>query len=106
MNCSTRKVKKNKIYIPLHEIIRYMCIRQDIAAEKLGVSISTLKRRYYELRVGRWPVDSSCEMIDDSSMDRTKISTLLNETHVDAREIDTASLRIIFAAFEFSGSSS
>jgi hypothetical protein len=42
-----KRPKKNKIKIPVYDIIRFMTLPQPVAAEKLGVSISTLKRRYY-----------------------------------------------------------
>ncbi|KAL9654041.1 hypothetical protein ABK040_011585 [Willaertia magna] len=44
-----KKTKRNKIDIPLHDLIRYMTLPQSVAAKKLNVSLSTLKRRYYEL---------------------------------------------------------
>ncbi|KAG2382275.1 hypothetical protein C9374_005477 [Naegleria lovaniensis] len=44
-----RKTKRNKIDIPLNELIRFMTLPQSVAAKKLNVSLSTLKRRYYEL---------------------------------------------------------
>ena len=44
-----RKTKRNKIDIPLNDLIRYMTLPQSVAAKKLNVSLSTLKRRYYEL---------------------------------------------------------
>ncbi len=52
---SIRKTKKNKIRIPLSEMIRYFAMPQHIAAKKLNVSVSTLKRRFYELCIHRWP---------------------------------------------------
>ena len=52
---SIRKTKKNKIRIPLSEMIRYFAMPQHVAAKKLNVSVSTLKRRFYELCIHRWP---------------------------------------------------
>lgn len=39
--------KKNKIAIPVHDIVRLLTVPQPIAAKALNVSVSTLKRRYY-----------------------------------------------------------
>lgn len=62
-----RKTKKNKIIIPFRDMIRLLTLPQPIAAKKLKISVSTLKRRYYELDMGRWPAnyllqdDVNCE---------------------------------------------
>ncbi|KAG2379419.1 hypothetical protein C9374_006536 [Naegleria lovaniensis] len=50
-----RKTKKNKIIIATSELVRCMNLPQTVAAKKLKVSLSTLKRRFYELGIGRWP---------------------------------------------------
>ena len=50
-----RKTKKNKIIIATSELVRCMILPQTVAAKKLKVSLSTLKRRFYELGIGRWP---------------------------------------------------
>jgi len=50
--------KKNKIAIPVHDIVRFLTLPQPIAAKQLKISTSTLKRRYYELNIGqRWPAN-------------------------------------------------
>ncbi|KAL0476290.1 hypothetical protein AKO1_010898 [Acrasis kona] len=47
---SGRKVKITK------EVLQdYYCYPQVEAAKLLGVSLSTLKRKFYELKIGRWP---------------------------------------------------
>ncbi len=62
-----RKTKKNKIIIPFRDMIRLLTLPQPIAAKKLKISVSTLKRRYYELDMSRWPAnyllqdDVNCE---------------------------------------------
>jgi hypothetical protein len=56
-----RKVKKNKILIPVQDMIRLFSMPQPIAAVKLNVSISTLKRRFYELEMEKWPANHTLE---------------------------------------------
>lgn len=45
----------NKIQITRREMAKYFSYPQRLAAQKLGVSVSTLKRRFYQLGIGRWP---------------------------------------------------
>lgn len=56
-----RKTKKNKIIIPMKDMIRLFSMPQPVAARKLNVSISTLKRRFYELDMPRWPANHSLQ---------------------------------------------
>lgn len=99
-----------------------MTLPQSIAAEKLGVSISTLKRRYYELEWGRWPSNSSSQSdlnesesesdgeksMDSSSSDTSSQSTedkadlsfVLNDNEVSPKELDPTSLKVLQCAFK------
>jgi hypothetical protein len=57
-----RKPKKNKILIPTSDMIRLFSLPQTTAAQKLNVSISTLKRRFTELDMdGKWPANTSLD---------------------------------------------
>lgn len=56
-----RKTKKNKIIIPMKDMIRLFSMPQPVAARKLNVSISTLKRRFYELDMPRWPANHTLQ---------------------------------------------
>lgn len=44
---------RNKIQITRTEMEKYFHYPQRLAAQKLGVSLSTLKRRFYQLDIGR-----------------------------------------------------
>ena len=46
---------RNNIQISKPEMAKYFGCPQRLAAQKLGVSLSTLKRRFYQLGLGRWP---------------------------------------------------
>jgi len=56
-----RKTKKNKIIIPMRDMIRLFSMPQQVAARKLNVSISTLKRRFYELDLPKWPANHTLQ---------------------------------------------
>ena len=51
--------RKNKINVSISDLARVSMFRQPEAAESLGVSISTLKRRFYDYNLGRWAADSA-----------------------------------------------
>jgi hypothetical protein len=106
---TTKKTKSNKIKIPVYDIIRHMTIPQPMAAEQLGVSISTLKRRYYELDWGRWPINSANgdenekEFIASknlSSQDKLKIENIINERNTDEAIIDPLTMKILNCTFQ------
>jgi len=46
---------RNTIQISRSDMQKYFNCPQRLAAQKLGVSVSTLKRRFYKLKMGRWP---------------------------------------------------
>jgi hypothetical protein len=103
-----QKPKKNKIKIPMHDIIRYLTLPQPTAAEKLGVSISTLKRRYYELNLGRWPINSSNGENGEefkqeqllSHQEKVKLENIQNDREVDAKIVDSLTMKVLQVAFK------
>ncbi|KAL9652609.1 hypothetical protein ABK040_015572 [Willaertia magna] len=115
-----RKKNKNKIEIPIHDIIRVLNLSQAEAATKLKVSLSTLKRRYYELDMGRWPANilthcnghthqsnyntQTSQLTPDSSnnckTDKCSLKYLLNEKEVDSNYIDVVSLIVLNLSFK------
>lgn len=104
-----KTVKKSKLSIPLQRIVQYLVEPQPYAAEKLNVSISTLKRRYKELEVGRWPVNST--YADDTTrtkasittltqQDKLKVENLVNESDIDDEsEVDRLTRFVLGVAF-------
>lgn len=107
-----QKVKK-EIKIPVHDILRVMAYPQPIAAKILNVSISTLKRRYYKLNFGRWPINSasfddeqklemnifSKKNLKDSLKDNS-ISSIINSQDQDEAYIDDITQKILKCVFE------
>nr|CAG4711720.1 unnamed protein product [Naegleria fowleri] len=98
--------KKSKINIPVFELIRVMALPQTSAAQVLGVSLSTLKRRYYELGIGRWPGQiannpKEIEKATESSPEKkVQLSFLLNGEDVEARQIDQITWSILNFTFK------
>ncbi|KAL9647134.1 hypothetical protein ABK040_004850 [Willaertia magna] len=107
-----RKKAKNRIEIPVHDLIRVMNLPQTEAATKLHVSLSTLKRRFYELGMGRWPANllthsgnnnnshSSSPIIHEPCTDKRSLNFLLNEKEEDSNYIDVVSLMILNLSFK------
>jgi hypothetical protein len=54
-NSGIQKNRKRKREITKDEIKKYFNYSQAKAAKMLGVSVSTLKRRYYSMGMGKWP---------------------------------------------------
>jgi hypothetical protein len=92
--------KAIRIRIPKYDIVRLMTIRQDIAAVKLGVSLSSLKRRYYELNLGRWPIYSSYILAPElHGVEKMYICNILGEEVEDERTINSLTIKVLQAAF-------
>ncbi|KAL0490522.1 RKD3 [Acrasis kona] len=101
--------RPQKIEIPVHDIVRYLTIPQPIAASKLSVSISTLKRRYYELGFGRWPINSSNgdngeEYLQSQNLpvnEKAQIKNIINKENVEmSAQVDVLTLRVLQCAFK------
>ncbi len=111
--CKRKYIKSNsfKREIPKRniskvDIIRTMALPQKVAARLLNVSLSTLKRRYYELGWGRWPINSgnseqANKFINTISLKKDKISDILNESEIEnVTEIEPLTMKILKCAFE------
>jgi hypothetical protein len=82
-----RKTKKNKIIIPMGDMIRLLTLPQPIAAQKLKVSVSTLKRRYYELELGRWPANCFQDEVSfDSNANDVALKSTFHQESLSASE--------------------
>ncbi|EFC42300.1 hypothetical protein NAEGRDRAFT_80436 [Naegleria gruberi] len=92
------KKKKNNTKIEItHEMMKpYFYCPQTLAARLLGVSISTLKRRFYDLHIGRWPYQ--CISLSER---KKSIYFLMNETEPeDEKEIDEKTMHHLRHAFK------
>ncbi len=78
------------------DLSRYFNSPQGLAARLLGVSLSQLKKRYYELFPGRrWPYQLK------SLVDRKQsIYYLLNENDKNEKDIDEKTLATLLQIFE------
>jgi hypothetical protein len=101
-NKEVKRPRSSKIKIPLHDIIRCMTIPQPKAALKLKCSLSTLKRRYYELDFGRWPVnETDVNNVEEpvAIEDKMKIETILNDREIIPTRIDVITAKVLQCAF-------
>jgi DNA-binding NtrC family response regulator len=66
--------RRSYVEIRREDLLKYMNCSQQYAAKMLGVSVSTLKRRFYELNMGKWPY------VENKSIEKKrKIEFLLNK---------------------------
>ena len=79
-----RKTKKNKIIIPMKDMIRLFSMPQPVAARKLNVSISTLKRRFYELDITRWPSNHTLQEFNLGEMNSIAMKSSYHRTGSNA----------------------
>ncbi|KAL0489381.1 hypothetical protein AKO1_010687 [Acrasis kona] len=77
-----------KKFLPTIKIIQSMNISQTDAANMLGVSVSTLKRRYYKLGLGRWPANRGTHNKFNNMSNHTALNTIVNQQNVDEKYID------------------
>jgi DNA-binding transcriptional regulator YiaG len=102
---TNKKKQKNRhsrkqIYISERQIKAHFIFSQPEAARRLGVSLSTLKRRFYELNGGcggtmKWPYSE----IKKIAAKRT-IKYILNEREKDATIIDEYTRMVLLKAFQ------
>ncbi|KAL9642977.1 hypothetical protein ABK040_010669 [Willaertia magna] len=86
--------KSSKINITKEEMSKYFNAPQVLAARLLNVSVSTLKRRYYEMFKGRWPYQSL------SNTERKKsIWFYVNEEDHPEKLIPNETLMVLQKAF-------
>lgn len=106
-----RVEKRSKIKIPEWKIVQMMVYQQDIAAEKIGVSISTLKRRFYELsNHGRWSNNTlTCDhpeyvyeplLLPKSGKRAKLIANVVNKEEEDVNHIASEEMKILNRAFK------
>ena len=89
--------RRTKYQISEQEIKQYFKYSQAQAATMLNISVSTLKRRFYQMGMGRrWPHNNQGSTLAN----KVSISQLINLRDVDAREFDSqteAFLRVAFS---------
>ncbi|KAL9653876.1 hypothetical protein ABK040_012936 [Willaertia magna] len=104
---SSKKRRRNYVGIDLDTMKPYFHLPQREAAKKLGISLSTLKRRYYELNLGKWPYSRKGNGLggnsDDERSDRDdneevemqdSLETMDNPTIISQPQIPTVQSNI------------
>ncbi|KAL0486484.1 hypothetical protein AKO1_012048 [Acrasis kona] len=87
----TSDTKRKPLGRPPHDldysnILKCMHLSQQEASDKLGISLSTLKRRFYEFGVGRWPSKSERIARENNPM---SIQAIINKEFFDEKDITT-----------------
>jgi DNA-binding transcriptional regulator YiaG len=83
--------------ITKEEIKKYFNVSQSKAAKLLGVSVSTLKRRFYSMDMGRWPYPGNRY----SARKRT-ISYICSPNNRPEKQLDPHTLHVLLRAFKSS----
>jgi len=87
---------RQKIQLSKEDIERYSNVcSQTLAAKLLNVSLSTLKRRFYELGMGRWP-----KVRNQGEDCKRTIYYLLNDEDKNTKFIDSLTMQNLQQAFE------
>jgi len=86
---------EKKIMIDKKQMERYYYYPQPTAAKLLGVSLSTLKRRYYEI-VGhrRWPYPDMKRLLKKKT-----ISYIVHDKDKPTKQLDPHTLHVLKKAF-------
>ncbi|KAL0478332.1 hypothetical protein AKO1_008571 [Acrasis kona] len=71
-----------------NDVLKYLHLPQHEACLLLGISLSTLKRKFYELGIGKWPSKSERAARKERPM---SIEAILNKEFLD--EKDTTNLK-------------
>jgi len=100
--CSSKRIRKHRkkpclkrlYWLNARTIKPYLKMPQDRAAQILSVSISTLKRRFYMLNLGRWPL---VRRTPSEKFKKSKMSFITNKFDVeDERYIDEETFEYLF----------
>jgi predicted DNA-binding protein (UPF0251 family) len=62
---NTNNRLQQRLNVPVKEILSVLHLTQPDAAKKLGISLTTLKRRFKEMNMGRWPINSQENSLHD-----------------------------------------
>ncbi|KAL0486026.1 hypothetical protein AKO1_012222 [Acrasis kona] len=81
-----KKPRKKHPRLSAEKISKYLSMSQAEACHHLGVSLSTLKRRFYELNMGKWPCKKT-----RSKSSKSYISTIINKTMKDEKDLSELS---------------
>jgi hypothetical protein len=89
------KMKKNipapintkKQELTKEEISKYFSYSQSTAAKMLGISVSTLKRRYYSMGLGKWPYQYAKSPKSSFQEKKGGLGFVLNKGLVDEKHL-------------------
>jgi hypothetical protein len=93
---SSSSMTSRTIHIDKEQIEKYFSLPQPSAAKKLGVSLSTLKRRFYETHGGtRWPY---CGI--KKAMKKRTVKYILNTKNKPTKLLDPHTIHTLALAFK------
>ncbi|KAL0487313.1 chloride channel protein D [Acrasis kona] len=96
--------KKKRLSVPPELIICNMIFSPSVAAERMGVSKSTLRRRFAEFDVGQhWPITEQ-EFEKKRSLlfkeNKGGMEDIINQTYCDTKDLDDLTITILQCAFK------
>lgn len=91
----TNQSKRGRKEITKEEIKKYFNVSQSKAAKLLGVSVSTLKRRFYSMNMGRWPYPENRYLARKRS-----ISYICSPNNRPEKQLDPHTLHVLLRAFK------
>jgi hypothetical protein len=86
-----RKKERTLNWLNKNNINPFLGLNQELAAKKLDVSVSTLKRRFYSLNLGRWPLNTNRTILKR----KMEIKNILNYKNINPKFIDLQTLQFL-----------
>ncbi|KAL0485986.1 hypothetical protein AKO1_012293 [Acrasis kona] len=78
-----KKSKSRRVQVDTKQILECMHLSQNEACKELNISLSTLKRRYYELNIGKWPNHKQDSKQKPNGVNKADISFIMNKHEPD-----------------------
>lgn len=95
-------VKRKRISVTPSAIIQNMVYSPSIAAENIGVSISTLRRRYAEFNCGsHWPItEQECVKMPKQPKNKGALTTIIQNFEREETKLDPLTISMLTCAFK------
>ncbi|KAL0480433.1 hypothetical protein AKO1_011060 [Acrasis kona] len=74
-----QRMKSRKLQVSTKQLAECMHLPQTVACKELNISLSTLKRRFYELGIGKWNANNKCTKQKKTLQSKADISYILNK---------------------------
>jgi hypothetical protein len=97
--------ERKKLVIPVETIIQNLVYPPSVAAENIGISISTLRRRFAEFRLEghSWPItelEFENKRKDNREVNKGSLQDVINSTSTDCCTLDSFTEIILKCAFK------